>query len=128
MKLTNLDLIKAVPFFGILGGLHLKAKLSYRVAQVLRQAGGLHESYEAVRLNALKEFAKKDEAGAIVETRDGQGNPMAVLADKDGYEAKMKELNEIQINIAGEPIKLDDLGDVNLPGSMLAALHWLIVE
>jgi hypothetical protein len=128
MKLSNLDLIQSIPPLSLLGQLHLPVKTSFLLGQIMRQANGLNQDYEAARLKLIDQFAKKDDGGKVIEEKDAaSGQMVAVFADREGFDADLKVLQAIEVEVNGDPVKLEDLGNVNLPANILAALHWLVV-
>jgi hypothetical protein len=128
MKLSNLDLIQSIPALSLLGQLHLPVKTSFSLGQIMRQANGLNQDYEGARLKLIDQFAKKDDGGKVIEEKDVvSGQMVAVFADREGFDADLKVLQSIEVEVTGDPVKLDDLGNVNLPANILAALHWLVV-
>jgi hypothetical protein len=129
MKLSNLDLLQSISALSLVGQIHLPVRVSHRIAQVMRQANALNQDYDVARLKLIDQFAAKDDAGKVIETRDPAGGQMvATFKDKAPFDAALKELQAIEVEIPGNGIKTDDLGDVKLPPNVLAALHWLIAD
>lgn len=129
MKITNLELVNSTEGLNMVAGLHLPVKTSFALGKLMRVAAASGQDYETARNKLIEKHAKKDEAGKFLELKDGAGKVIGTqLEDKDAFESEIKELQAIEIELPGEQIRLEDLGNVNLPAKALAHLHWLFKE
>lgn len=129
MKITNLELLQSIPGLNMISGLHLPVKTSYGLGKLMRAAASAETDYNNARVKLIEKHGKRDGEGKLVEQKNAQGAVIGTeLEDKDAFEAEVKELTSIEVDLPGEQINLDSLGNVNLPASALAHLHWLIKE
>ena len=110
----------------------LPVKTAYWLARFLDKAGSEFKAMETARMKLIEKYAKKDKDGKSVMKKDKDGKQ---LNEYDLTETNMKEfqtefaeLGKEEFEIDFKPIKLDQLGDINLKPIVLIQLGKLIEE
>ena len=117
VKLKNL--VEGYNSLMTLASMPFKAKVSYKIGRIVVAAEQELKPYEKQRVDLVTRYGEKDEQGNVTIT-----DP----AKMDTFKAEHDELLETEINIWGDPLALDDLGDKEIAPSTLARLDWLFQE
>lgn len=102
----------------------LKAKTSYKVSKMLRLLNKHFEDFDQARL------AARDRYGELVQGEmvwNGETDEEKE-AGRAAFQAEMDELFAEVVNIEVSPIKLSELGDVEIPGSIPYLLYFMFEE
>ena len=123
MKVTNKQLLESVDALRVLNGQKLPVKISFKVAKNSRAINESLKDYTETLKKLQEEHAEKDEheKPKVEENR-------FVMKDQEVFNKAYEELLDIENEIPAKPIKLDDLGSIELPPSVLMALEWLVQE
>lgn len=116
MKLS--DIVIGYKALTILAEAKLPAKTAFKLAKILKAWTSEAESYEKARVNTMQRLGTISEDGTQY-TFEGEN---LVLWQKEHEELGATE-------VADSPkIKLEELGDIEIEASVLAALEGLILE
>jgi hypothetical protein len=116
-----------------LGELDVPIKIAVKIKKVIREVRGPLESYdELFKKLQLKHVARKAD-GSVDHPLgpNGQPDPTRVSVPAENfaaYSADIKELQAQEVDITYDTFKIADLGDIRVPGGVLADLHWLVLE
>ena len=92
------------------------------------------DAMEKARIKLVEKLAKKDKDGKPLMKKDKDGKqldpPQYDLTGEnmEKFQKEFAELNEEEIEIDFKPIKLEQLGDINLKPIVLVQLGKLIEE
>lgn len=103
----------------------LPVKPSYWLARILVKIGQEARSFDNVRVKLIEKYGARDDKGKLI--LDKKTNNYEIT-DKESFNKEFKELAEQEFEIDVKPIKLDDLGDINIKPYILARLQKIIVE
>ena len=109
----------------------LPAKVSFELVKVLRNINDVIEDIETTKNKILESHADRDENENIIfaKSDDGEVIPNRIkIKDPSSYEKEMNDLMNIEVDIQGEPISIEMLGDAKIEVSILDKLFWLFVE
>jgi hypothetical protein len=106
----------------------LPVKPAYWLARIAMKLETEIKTFEQARMGLINKYSNKDEKGnpAIKKTKDGQSQ--FDITDVEGFEKEFNELNSQEIEIDIKPIKLADLGELNIKPVTLARLEKIIEE
>jgi hypothetical protein len=141
IKITTKKLLDSWLVLQQLADMPLPPKAGYQVGHATTLALPLVQNYEKSRIETVKKFAKKDEAGEPILTpavaaQPAKGDRPAVVAkpseyvleDRAGLEAAIADIQAVEVEILVSPITVDSLGGTNIPAIWFGILDWLIVE
>lgn len=120
MKLKTSTIVDSNQAFGFLFGKELPVAASHALSVAFKQARPIIESYEAERLRLVEKFADKDEDG-----KAKVAGSEYVLANRNGFDAALKSVRDVEVEVGIVPIHIAALGDMRLPASIFIALDWL---
>lgn len=123
MKLTNRQLLNAVPGFNHLNTLKLPVKASYRVAKAARQVDDALKDYRKTLEKLQGEHAEKDEDGKM-KTEENR----VLLKDPEAFEKEFEALLGESSEISIAKISLDEFGSAEVEPSFLYHLDWFIED
>ena len=123
MKVTNKQLLESVEALRVLNGQKLPVKISYKVAKNSRVINEGLKDYTETLKKLQEDHSEKDED----DKPKVEGNRF-VMKDQEDFNKAYEELLELEAELSVKPIKLDDLGTIELPPSVLMSLEWLIQE
>ena len=102
----------------------LKARTAYAVGKILKAADAEMTSFNETRMELIKKYGEKDENGELVQ--DDKGNVRVSQESIEDFSSELKGLLDTEIEIAGNKIKMDDLGDVEFTPQEMAQLEEFI--
>lgn len=102
----------------------LKAKTAYVIGKILKAADAEMASFNETRMELIKKYGEKDENGELVQ--DDKGNVRVSQESIENFSNELKGLLDTEIEIAGNKIKMDDLGDVEFTPQEMAQLEEFI--
>jgi hypothetical protein len=116
MKLTLNELQRGFVSLGKLANQDLPLKTGYWLGRIAKAAEAEMKTLEDSRIKLVKRLGVEDEAGNYTIPADAM----------DAFSAEMGDLLEVSIELPGERIKLESLGDsVKLSAIDLINLDWL---
>lgn len=122
------ELLNARNALTTLANTELPAKLSYRVAKMLKKVEGEYEAYDTARLSALQTYAIKDEDGNFVPDKEG-GQAATFEPDKRIlFEQDIQTLLSTMVEINEQPIPLELLEKVELTPAHMVQLEAFLSE
>ena len=102
----------------------LMAKTAYVIGKILKAADAEMASFNETRMELIKKYGEKDENGELVQ--DDKGNVRVSQESIEDFSNELKGLLDTEIEIAGNKIKMDDLGDVEFTPQEMAQLEEFI--
>uniref|UniRef100_A0A6M3K520 Uncharacterized protein n=1 Tax=viral metagenome TaxID=1070528 RepID=A0A6M3K520_9ZZZZ len=108
----------------------LPVKTAYWLARFLSKVEAENASMEKARMNLIKKHAKKDKEGnpVFILDKDGKSTSQYDIPDMEAFQNEFIELTNEEVEIDFKPIKLEQLGDINLKPIILAKLGKIIEE
>lgn len=103
-----------------IAGQKLPAKLSYKISRVLTDASRRSEEFQKENLKLFQKFGE--------EIPDKPDTWQLKKENTEAYQSEFADLIAIEAETWGDPVKLDELGDLAIAPAHVAALDWLIVE
>lgn len=154
MKLTNQQIVDAVPALKILGDKEIPFGTSLAISRTLRKLsdayadyakelsklGRKYSEYEAARVALVQRHAKKDSTGkqipgaqeGTVLLEDATAFHLEFRAslgvDADAFSAEQSELLATAVELDVTLIQREALAGISVKANTLAELEWLIVE
>lgn len=119
MKVKLSELIESFPALQALASTKLPAKISYQVGKFVSIYTKELELYDKVRLEKAKELGTLTEDG---QSYQFQGENAAI------FKTETEELLAVEVEISKEPIKVADLGDVEIEAKHLAVLDGIVIS
>lgn len=105
----------------------LPTKTGYWLGRALVDLLREHAPYEKARQKVITEHAQTDDKGEFVTRLQGE-NMVHVFDDPEAFEAAMKEIGDVEIEIKYEPVDIDAFGDAVIKGTVMLKLGRLIKE
>jgi hypothetical protein len=116
MKLTLNELQRGFVSLGKLANQDLPLKVGYWLGRIAKAAEGEMKNLEDSRIKLVKRLGEED----------GEGNWSIKPDSMEDFNREMGELLEVSIELPGDKIKLESLGDsVKLSAIDLINLDWL---
>lgn len=126
IKVTVGEVINCVDVLRALSNKPIKIKVAYNIAKIIKEIEKENELFEETRQHLLNKFCEKDENGQLRINEKGSAIIKSeYVAD---YNNEIKELLESQIEIAAEPIKIEDIEDLELTAAQVYAISSFIEE
>lgn len=126
MKFTNQELQNSFTAMQTLGSMPFKASVAFLVGKAMDKLEACAQTFDNARKKLVEDYAERDDKGEMV-LHPGTNN--AVVNDTAGF---LKDFNDLLAEETDEitftPIKIERLGDVEIPPAVLNTLKWLIVE
>lgn len=109
-RVSALDILAAQP---------LPARASFRLGKIVNAVSDEVKAYHASRLAACERYG----------TLNKQTEEYDIPPEKrPAFEAEIKELQDSEVEIAGDPVPLSLIEGANVPAAVMAALNWLVVD
>lgn len=130
-SMTVLDYLCTVnpanPMLHMFGPVSLPAAAGYKLSLAYDLAKPLARIYEEKRMDLVKQFAKKDADGKVIELPAQPGQPpQADIEDMAAFEAAIAPLADVEIELGATPVNIGEMGNVALPPIVFSQLRWLI--
>jgi len=123
MKLTNRQLLNAVPAFNHINGLKMPVKASFTVARTARTIDENLKDYNKTLEVLQKKHAEKDEDGECKVVDDKY-----VFEDADAFVAEYNELLDCKVDMSVKKISLNEFGSAEVEPAFLYHLDWFIED
>jgi hypothetical protein len=104
----------------------LPIKTAYKLSKLLKILVGENETYELQRLKLISKYGIKDNNGELKTNDDGTIGIDTKHIER--FKLEFKELNDIDIEIIFNPLKLDELENISLSVKTLYVLDNFITE
>lgn len=124
IKIKIRELLNCTDALQKLAGKELKAKLAWQVARLLKSADTELSSFNETRMNLIKKYGEKDEAGELIT--DENGNCKILTDSVETFSNELNELVETEIEINANKLKVDDLNDIDFTPAEMNALESFI--
>jgi hypothetical protein len=124
MQISHSKLLNAVPALQAISAIKLPVQTSFRFSRVGRKVEEALADFEQARTNLVNLHADKDVDGNVID----HGGGSAHFADPTAFQSDFQLLLAIEVDIAGDTIRISDLGSGEIEFQFLSALDWLIVE
>jgi len=134
MKITLNEVRTMTAGLDVILAKELPIKPAYWLARFLDKIRSEMDAMEKARIKLVEKLAKKDKDGKPLMKKDKDGKqldpPQYDLTGEnmEKFQKEFAELNEEKIEIDFKPIKLEQLGDINLKPIVLVQLGKLIEE
>lgn len=92
--------------------LDINAAIAFKLTRIIKEISSIVEDKVKMERRILDKYSEKDEEGNVVNPKDEQGNLIqgAVnITDMDSFSSEMKDLMEVESEIAYERINFEDL-------------------
>lgn len=126
IKVTVKDILNCSDVFKELSKKPIKIKVAYNIAKIIKAIEKENQLFEETRQRLLEKFCEKNENGSIKVNNNG--NAIVRSECVDDYNAEIKELLESKVEITAEPIRLEDLGTLELTPAQAYAISEFIEE
>ena len=103
---------------------NLSLKTAITIAEDLEAFNTANTVIEKKRTDLIKEYAKKDENGEMIQPSEGQ----VALADPEVFSQKMNEMMETEIDVNVKTFKLEELSSITVTPRQALSLKKLFVE
>lgn len=113
MNMKMSEVIDSLSGLEAIAGQPVNAKVSWRIAGVIRQVSGYVDDFYKTRKALVDKYSEEGELSE--ENR-------AII------EQELREILEEEVTIDVKKINLDELGDVNIEPRFLVRLEWLIED
>lgn len=124
IKIKMNDLLNCTEVLQKLAQKELKARTALKVARVLKEADREMTNFNEVRMNLIKKYGEKDENGELVT--DDKGNCKILPEGIDEFSKELNDLVTMEVEINANPLKLDDLGELDFTPSEMSGLEAFI--
>lgn len=131
MKMTNGEVLAAIPGLRDVLSKPLPVRASYRLARMAREMETAAKDVEEIRLRILHRFTDRDENGeATPVVVAGELRPGEVrLTDPAAFRAEVEELLRLEVELPMAPLEVAELGeDLRVSPATLLQLGPLLVE
>jgi len=134
MKVTLNEVRQMQPGLDVILAKELPVKTAYWLARFLDKIRSEMDAMEKARMKLVEKYVEKDKDGKLLFKKDKDGKqfdpPQYDLTDDnmEKFNKEFAELSEEEIEIDFKPIKLEQLGDINLKPIVLVQLGKLIEE
>jgi len=119
MKVKLLNIIASEKSLSQLATQKLSPRTSFRIASLLHNISIEMESYYKVRKGILEEYG---------ELNDDKQTYKIPSENRQAVEDALNELADTTIDLPGQPISLNDLGDITISPADMLTLLWLITN
>ena len=123
MKLTNRQIVQAVPAINVLHTLQLPIKTSFRVAKTSRALDTILKDYNKT-LKKIQEKHAEYEDGKMKVNEDNQ----IQFKDPESFNEAFEELMALESEVKIRTVKLEDLGNVEVAPQVIYQLDWLLED
>lgn len=92
--------------------LDINAAIAFKLTRIIKEISSIVEDKVKMERRILDKYSEKDEEGNVISPKDEQGNLIqgAVnITDMDSFSSEMKDLMEVESEIAYERINFEDL-------------------
>ena len=92
--------------------LDINAAIAFKLTRIIKEISSIVEDKVKMERRILDKYSEKDKEGNIISPKDEQGNLIqgAVnITDMDSFSSEMKDLMEVESEIAYERINFEDL-------------------
>lgn len=125
MQLKMYEIIEFPSFFEKVKTQKLTFKISYRLTLLAQEVEKHINYYQEQFRNLLTEYGKKDEAGNLMPTEDGQGVLLAEETMTEAYE-KLAELRTLEVELPNTTFSVKDFENVEIsPQEMLIIMPFI---
>ena len=131
MRITNGELLAAVPALRELIQHPIPIRACHRLARLAREVETLVADVEALRVKLVERYTARDEAGLPLPVfADGEERPGEVrLTDPAGFRAAIEELLGLDTEISAPALEVEELGeDTRLSAATFLALGPLLAS
>ena len=101
----------------------VRVRTSFAIARIIRQVENEMQTFEKARAELINRYGVKDENGNP-KIENGQIPIVLELVDK--YNSEVKELLDTYINLEVEPLKIEDLDEIQLTPAQAYAIECFI--
>lgn len=98
-----------------------KAKLAWSIARLLKAAEAEIQSFNEARLNLIKKYGEKDDAGELIT--DEKGNCKIEAGSTEEFSNELSELIKTEVEINANKIDINLLEDIDFTPSDMAILE-----
>ena len=103
--------------------IELPAKISYKISKIHQELAVENEKFELAKREILLKHAEKDEDGEY--EKDENGNIKILNEDLEKLNTDLNELSNTEFTVG--LIRIEELGDINIPPRFLSLLSDIIV-
>lgn len=97
----------------------VEIKTALKIARILKGLNSEYETYEKLRVNLIKKYAKQKEGEEFLEV------PKEKLPE---FSVELKELLQSKIELELQTIKIEELGDIKISSADLMSLEPILLE
>lgn len=126
ITVTLEDVVNCGDTFRQIANYPIKVKTAYNIAKIIKSIEKETQLFEDTRQKLLDKYCEKDENGELKTNDEGRVNVIPEFI-KD-YNKDIRELFENKVDIAAEPIKLEDLEILELTPAQMYIISAFIEE
>ena len=101
-----------------LAAMDLPSKQAYWLKRIVKAAESEVRQAEEVRVQLVKKYGEEGEGGIIVVNTE----------NTEAFTGELNEMLEAEIDLPGDGVTLESLGDIKLSAIDLMKLDWLITD
>ena len=125
IQVTLNDIITNNNLFREIHNKPMTARAAFKVARLIRELDKENEMFDKQRIEIIKQYAKRDENGDMVE----ENNQVIIDENKlNEFEKEFNSLLETQVEVNAEKLNIEDLGDIQLTPQQTMSLEKFINE
>lgn len=124
IKVKISDIINGADVLQKLANKELKARLAWQTAKLLKAADAELTSFNETRMNLIKKYGNKDEAGELIT--DEKGNCRITEELAANFSSELNELLASDIEINANKIKISDLENFDFTPAEMNTLEPFI--
>lgn len=120
------DIIGGKEVFKKLAEMPLNIKVAYNIARIIREIEKENKTFEDTRQKLLFKYGEKDPSGQLIIN---QNNQITIIPEQiNNYNKEIQELLDEKIKLNVEPIKLNDLGEIQITPAEIYQINMFIKE
>jgi len=124
IKVNNLQVLNSVKSYHDLMGKDLPVRLGFRLRLGMKSIQENADAFNKVQETIVQSCGLKNDDGTWQTL---PSNKNAIRLSEEGQK-KVQELLNIEVELPLDPVHIDELGDITIPGNVFVNLDWLIVE
>ena len=125
IKVTVGEVINCVDVLRALSNKPIKIKVAYNIAKIIKAVEKENQLFEETRQKLLDKFCEKENGQLRVNEKGSAIIKSECVVD---YNNEIKELLESKVEIAAEPIKIEDIEDLELTAAQVYTISSFIEE
>lgn len=118
MKITLGELLNGKPALEKLVNLEISIKTAYKLSRIINKLNNELQNFEDQRQKLVSKYGEPEENGNVIVTQENM----------EAFSNELNELINLEIELAYEPVSLEELGDVKMRASELMLIDKFVTE